>query len=546
MEAITRQIRARHREDSQHGVLVQPLRDWMVRESRRPLLLLAAAVLLVLLIGCANIANLLLAKASAREREMSIRAGLGAGRARLVRQTLVESLLLAGLGGLGGVALAAPLMRMASALGPRLARSHELAADTAMLWVAAGLTLATGLLFGLAPAWHAGRPASASRWGNRLRGTLVVAQLSLALLLLSASGLVTNSLIRLLRLDLGFDRSGLLAIDVDLPNKRYDRAATTEFTRRLADDVSRMPGVLRVALSDYPPLLAVLFPIPLRSERTEIEAFARHVSPGYFETLHTPVLAGREFVTGDLTRKPIPVLINAATARVLFGVESPLGRTIRTPLYKDRREMEVIGVAGAARQLWLRDEPGYQVYFPVSYGRAGHLLVRVAPNAGPLTREVRAAAAAIDPAVLPEVSPLDDSYKRETAEPRFLVALFGSLTVLGLVLAVIGIYGVMAYAVARRTREFGVRMALGADPGKILRLVVGSGAQLTAVGVAVGLAAALALTRFLRALLYGVEPGDPWTLGGVALLLSLTAMLACWIAARRAAQIDAWAALRCE
>lgn len=546
MESIMRQIGREHREDSRTGVRVLTLRDWMTGQARRPLLLLFAGVILLLLISCSNITNLLLARASAREREMAIRASLGAGRWRLARQTLVESLLIAALGGSAGATLAVALVRVVPSIESlQIPRAHEISVDGTMLWIACLLIAGCGFLFGLVPAWQAGRPIATAGAGSRIRTGLAAGQIALALVLLSAAGLVTHSLVRLMRIDPGFDHQGLVTIQTRLPFDRSDAKASAKFHAELANEVRRMPGVMSVTLSDYTPLQAVLYPFKLHADSRSAEAQARHVSPGYFETVGVPLIAGRGFEPADAARTPIRVVISAETAKSLFGEGSAIGRTIRTN-YRSRPVLEVTGVAGDARQIGLRRAPGMQIYFPLTAG-AGYVIARVAPNAGPLGSAVSNASAALDPEVpAPEVSSIGAIISRETALPRFHAILFGSFAVLGLTLAVAGVYGVMAYTVARRTHEFGVRLALGADHASVLRMILGSGLGLTAAGVMVGSACALAVTRLMRTLLFEVEAGDPWTLGVSVMLLATAALSACWIAARRVNRIDPNAALRCE
>lgn len=546
MDSIMSQIRTEHQEDSKTAARVLPLRDWITGEARRPLVLLFAAVVLLVLISCSNMTNLLLARASAREHEMAIRSSLGAGHWRLARQTLVESLMLAGLGGAAGVLLAGILVHVAPSMESiSIPRAQEIGVDGNMLGIACLLTIGCGLLFGLVPAWQAGRPAVAARAASRIRAALVAAQVSLALVLLSAAGLVTNSLIRLMRVDPGFDQEGLVTIQTRLPYDRYDSKTSVAFHEKLAEEVQRMPGVKSVTLSDYTPLQAVMYPFALRTDSRNVEAQARHVARGYFETVGVPLLAGRGFEAADAERTPIPVVISAETAKAFFDGESAIGRAIRTN-YRSRPVLEVVGVAGDVRQLGLRRAPGMQIYFPLSAG-AGYVVARVAPNTGPLGPAVSKASAALDPEVpAPEVSSIGAVIARETALPRFHAILFGSFAVLGLSLAVAGVYGVTSYAVARRTREFGVRLALGADHGSVLRMILGSGLGLTATGVAAGSLCAIAVTRLMRTLLFEVEPGDPATLAIAVVLLMAAALCACWIAARRVNRIDPNAALRCE
>lgn len=390
MEAIMRQIGREHIQDSQTGVAVLPLRDWVVAGARRVLLMLLGAVVFVLLICCANVANLLLARATTRQREMAIRSSLGAGRFRLVRQMFVESALLALIGGTLGLGLAILAMRALPAIHAfEIPRVVEIAVGPAALLIAAAVSLTSAIIFGLAPALQTGRgdlnvamrqggmSPRAGAGGQRTRHTLVVAQLALALVLLSGAGLMANSLIRLLHIDLGFDRANMTTIETSLPYGNDRQRA--DFQRRLAAEVRRMPGVEEVSAADFVALQAVLFPYELSAEAggdtRQCEAQARNVDPQYLRVMGIPLLAGRDFTLADDTRTPVPVLIGKNTARLLFGPADPIGRHLRTN-YRDRKSLEVIGVVGDARQLGLTTEPGPQIYLPLRYGNAAFVIAR--------------------------------------------------------------------------------------------------------------------------------------------------------------------------
>ncbi len=563
MDAITRQIGREHIQDSQAGVAVLPLQDWVVAGARRVLLMLLGAVVFVLLICCANVGNLLLARAAARQKEMAIRSSLGAGRFRLVRQMFVESVLLASIGGALGLGLAALALQALPAIRAfEIPRVDEIALGPAALLIAAAVSLASAILFGLAPALRIGRgdlygamqqagtSPRASASGQRTRRTLVVAQLALALILLSGAGLMANSLIRLLHIDLGFDRSNITTIETQLPYREYDRPHRADFQRRLAAEVRRMPGVEEVSAVDFAPLEAVMFPYELRTVAgggtRQCEAQARSVDPHYLRVMGIPLLAGRDFTLADDTRQPVPALISRAAARRLFGAGDPIGQQLTTN-YRDRHSLEVVGVVGDARQLGLTTEPGPQIYLPLSNGSASFVIARTARNAGNLAPAIRAAVRALDPGVpAPEIDTMSAAYSREMAAPRFHLTVLGAFALASLMLAAIGIYGVTAYTVAQRTHEFGVRIALGAQPRDILRLVLGSGFRMLAWGAALGTAGSLAASRILSTLLYGVRPGDPLTLVCVSALLAGISLLACFVAARRATTVDPGTALRCE
>ncbi len=563
MDAVMHQIRSEHVEDSETYAVVKPLHEWIVGDVRRTFLVLLGAVVFVLAICCANIANLLLARTTARQKEMAIRAALGAGRGRLVRQTLIESLMLSSIGGVMGAALAAFAVRAVPAIRAfYIPRLEEIAVDRTVFIVAALAAMVCGILFGLAPALQLGRRdlnvalhqgdavSTAHAGGLRIRNVLVIAQLGLAVVLLSGVGLMTNTLLRLLNIDLGFRRDHVITIGTSLPYKKYDAIHSLEFARRLAVEVSRMPGVTQVSATDYVPLLEVLFPYELRvkqpGEDRICEALARHVDSNYPAVMGIPLLAGRDFTHADDTRTPIPVLINRLTAHTLFGQEDPIGREILTN-YRQRPRFEVIGVLGDVRQIGLTKEPGPQVYLPLAYSDPGYVVARAAPNSGNLSGAIRDVVRALDPEVpAPKITSMDDWFSLQVAKPRFYLILFAAFAGTGLILAAIGIYGVISYNVERRTREFGIRMVLGAERRDILRLVLGSATRLTIIGTMLGIAGAYAATRLISSLLYGVRPGDPLTFACVLALLAAVALGASYLAARKATRADPNVALRCD
>jgi putative ABC transport system permease protein len=538
---------------------VKPLREWMVGDVRSTFLTLLGAAAFILLIACANVANLLLARATARQREMALRAALGASRWRLARQTLVESVLLGTMGGAAGIVLAFALVRAVPAIKAiQIPRGEEVAVDGAMLLAAAAVSIASGFLFGLAPAlepWRgglitrlgAGEGAGVTRSSQRLRSALVVAQLALALVLLSGAGLMTNTLLRLVNVDLGFERAHVVVVETKY---RGAPQALAHSTRTLAEEIRRMPGVLEAGAANEKPLDWVLNPYPLAREaggaRRICETQARAVDPGYIHALGIPLLAGRDLELADDGRTPTPVLLNKIAAQELFGAENPAGTTVEVTGAR-RGAVQVVGVVGDVRIFGVALEPPPQLYLPLVRAYASTVVVRTAPNAGDLTAAIRAAARRIDAtAPPPQIETLDARFSDEIAKPRFYFILLAAFAGIGLVLAGIGIYGVMAYAVARRAHEFGVRMALGAERADILRLVFGAGMRVAGVGAALGLAGAVAATRLLASLLYGVKPGDPVTLVCVTALLVGVAFAACYLAGRRAIAVDASVALRCE
>jgi putative ABC transport system permease protein len=314
-------------------------------------------------------------------------------------------------------------------------------------------------------------------------------------------------------------------------------------------EVSRMPGVQGVSAADHPPLAAVLFPYQLYRDGDRdtlaAEALARHVTPSYFDVLRIPLLAGRGFQPGDENRTPVPIIVNKTTAD-RFGFDQPLGRRLRT-LYKDRRMLEIVGIVADARQLGLRTNAGPQIYVPFRYGGGGHLLIHTTDNAGELTGAIRNAVTALDPEIpAPRMTTMDASFDREIAKPRFYLTVLGTFAVVALIIAAVGVYGVVSYGVARRTHELGVRLALGGSPGHILRLVFAGAGRLAAAGLVIGAVGAVTVTRALSSLLYGVEPRDPLTFAAVAILLLAVAAIACYLGARRAISLEPNIALRYE
>ncbi|PYT35325.1 MAG: hypothetical protein DMG58_02415 [Acidobacteria bacterium] len=563
MDAVMQQIRREQQQDSQTYVVVKPLHEWIVGDMRRTFLVLLGAVSFVLLICCANIANLLLARTTTRQKEMAIRAALGAGRSRLVRQTLIESVMLALIGGAVGTGLAIVIVSAVPAIRSfYIPRVEEIVVDQTILIVAAAVAMASGILFGLAPSFQVGRRdlgvalhqsdaiSAGTIWGFRLRNMLVIAQLALAVVLLSGAGLMTNTLIRLRNIDLGFQRDHVLTISTSLPYKKYDAIRSVEFMRRLVEDISRVPGVSQVSATDHVPLQAVLYPYELRAEhagqKRTCEALARNVDRNYMAVMGIPRLAGHDFGPGDDYRTPVPMMINKATANALFGREDPIGKEILTN-YQKRPRFEVIGLVGDVRQIGLTKEPGPQIYLPLVYSVPRYVVARTALNSNDLSAAIRSAVRALDREVpAPEITTMDDWFSLQLAKPRFYLMLLAAFAGTGLVLAAIGIYGVISYTVARRTREFGVRIALGAEHRDILQLVLAQGTRLTVLGAVLGLAGAYAATRLISSLLYGVRAGDPLTFACVLVLLAGVALGACYVAARKAIQADPNVALRCE
>lgn len=565
MDAVTQRIRGDIHGYRVLAAVVAPLREWLAGEVRTTLLMLAGAAAFLLLIACANLANLLLARGTSRRREMAIRAAVGAGRARLAVQMLTESLLLTVVGGVGGMALAYAAVRVAPAIRaidvPRL---EEIAVDRQFLLIGLAVSLASGILFGLAPAlqaWrrdlnaalHRSEARAGSLAGQGFRNVLVAAQVALVMVLLSGAGLMTNTLFRLLSVNLGFARSSLFKVEPTVyTSQRHDRAFGARYLRELAQRIRLMPGVESASVINAAPLTLSEGGYCLRYSRDgalfQVDALGRDIDPGYLHTAGIPVLAGRDFEPADASRKPVPLILNQNAARVLFGPEDPLGKVVECT---DKRigAMQIVAIISDARVLGAARPPGPQAFAPLmgGWGYASVVVARATVKPAALAPAIRSAVRELDPgSPPPKVTALDDVFAEQVAEPRFYMMLLDSFAALGLVLAATGVYGVIAYTVAHRTHEFGVRLALGARPYDIILMVVGSGARVIAAGAIAGLAGALAATRLLSSLLFEVKPNDPWTLAATMVLLIAIALVACWLAARRASKVDLNVALRGE
>ncbi len=523
-------------------VRVIPLQEWLTGNVRLSLLVLVAGVCSVLLIACANVANLLLARAAGRRQEIAIRAALGASRWRLIRQLLTESALLAAAGGAGGVALAMVAVAWLRRGGPQdLPRLAELAVDARVMAFAVAISAATGVVFGLAPAFSASRPPSRfARSGPR--GFLIAAELALSVTLLIAAGLMFQSLRRLQHKHVGFVPERL--ITATLP-PRTERAA-------LAARVMAIPAVESTAFSDsLPPTGGSSYitfsregrPLPEPGHRGD-SMIVRHVGPAYFSTLRIPLLRGRLFSSHD---EPGAVaVVNQALARAYFPGEDPIGKRIDL-LPRGASGRIVVGIVGDVKNEGLNREPDPEMYRPLGGSeRAIHLIVRTLGDPSRATAALRQELRAADPQAVATVRTFEQQFDQMTAGPRFQGAMFGSFAAVALLLAGIGIYGVVSFTVARRRREIGIRLALGADGPRVGRMVLSELLIPTVSGIAAGLAGSLAAGRVLRSLLYDVKPGDPLTYAGVSLFLALVALAAGAGLARRAARVDPAEVLRAE
>ena len=554
-----------------HGAMVDSLHADTVGDLRRPLLVLLGAVGFVLLIACSNVANLVLPRALARRREVAVRTALGAKRSRVVRQLLTESILLGALGGGAGLALAywglGALVWLAPAHTPRL---QDIALDGQVLAFALALSLATGVAFGLAPALsvsrtdvqaalhQSGRGSGLTRHaGGRL---LVVAEIALSLVLMAGAGLLLESFRRLLSVDPGFDPHDVLTFAVSLPGTRYPRPDQRDrFFTELVQRVRAVPGVASAAAVTPLPLrgddIATRFivegrpePAPGRKPRAEYRA----VTAGYFETMRIPLKKGRTFHDADRRGAPPVAVVNETLASQVFPGQEPIGQRLRIGIGTDEsdpRTFEVVGVVGDVRQFGRQVLAPPEIYVPHPQQSWPwmSLVVRGSVDPVSLAGALRREVTALDPEqAVYDVRSLPELLSDALAARRFVMALLGGFALLGLLLAAVGVYGVLAESVERRRGEIGVRLAVGADPGDVLRMMLGEAARLTAAGVTVGLMAALALTRVMKGLVFGISATDPATFVTVAGVLATVALLASYLPARRAARFDPAAVLREE
>ena len=547
------------------------LRDILVGDVRKPLLVLLGAVGLVLLIACANVANLLLARAAARESELAVRMALGAERGRLVRQLLTESVVLGLVGGAAGLLLAYWGTRALVAARPQgIPRLGEVGIDGTVVAFTAGIALLTGIVFGIVPALQAtrhdlvgalkagGRGGAARRGGNRLRGGLVVAEMALAVMLLVGAGLLIRSFVALTAVDPGFRPEGAVAISVSLQGGAYrDVARRREFFATLSERLEALPGVSGVGGTSGLPLAGGADMLGFRIENREpppnevLEIRAHRVTPGYFRVVGVPLRRGRMLTAQDREGAPRVVVINEAAAQRWFPDDDPIGKrlVIGDPI-------EIVGIVGDVKQRSLARDVEPEIYAPYAQwpDRTMQMVVRSScpAKAGEcdplaLSAAIRRELRALDQNLpLGELTPLESVVRESVAQPRFFTALLGLFAAVALALAAIGIFGVMSYAVAQRTREIGVRVALGARPREVVRMIVRRALALAAAGVVLGLIGAAALTRVMESLLFGVRPTDPLAFAAAVLVLTATAGLASYVPARRAAAVDPIVALRAE
>jgi predicted permease len=551
-----------------YTAVITPLRDELVGAARAPLALLSGGAALVLLVACANLSGLLLSRGIARAREMAVRAALGAGRGRLIRQLLTESLVLAVCGAAVGLALAAGATRILVGTGPEVLRAGPVNLDGRVLAFTAGLTVLTALLVGLAPALRAARPdlvvalkgggrgASAPGTAARIRRTLVVVQLALALALLTGAGLLLKSFARLQQVDPGIRPHGVLTAAVVLPSARYPEESTTPFYERLLDRIRALPGIRAAAASSIVPFGTNFDRIgvevegrPSGSSDDLAEGDRYIVSPGFFAAMGVPLKQGRSFTERDRHDAALVAVVDEEFARRTFPGESPVGKRLKLPMRDSLAT--IVGVAGHVKHYGLDATSPGQIYMPVAQypWRYMVLVVRAEETTDPLALvpSVRAAVHALDPGLpLDDVATMGQLMAGRTAVRRFIAALLGWFAGVAAVMATIGLYGTMAYAVEARRAEIGIRIALGAEPRRVRQMVVRQGLGLAAAGVALGITAAAVGGRLMRGLLFGVSGTDPSVLGGVAAGILIVGLAASWVPAQRAARIDPIESLRAD
>ena len=556
------QLMEAHKDWWRTGAILTPLKEHVSGRMRTALIVLWCAVGAVLMIVCANLANLLLARASSRGREFAVRLALGADRARLVRQLLTEGILLA----LAGAALGVPL---AFALTAWLAASDSLSVpliyyvrvDTTALFVTAVIACVTGVLFATVPALKVSaqspqlvlqehsRGAVDSKRHAWFRKGLVIAEIAMAGVLLVAAGLLTRSLVEILDVELGFEPSRAIAARLDLPPATSPEQAAS-LSREVVRRVSSLPGVEAAGLTDALPLernrtwgMGVPGKIYGPGERPIV--FVYVVGPGYLRAMGIRTIAGRDFLEHDPMQDRQPVIVNETLARALYPDVDPIGR----PAVTGNTQLTIVGVVANVRQTGLDESAAHQMYLDMARGSGLNpdLIVRTSLNPASLGPAIRARLSEIDARLIAtDVRVLDTLVDRATSPRRFLVSLLGGFSALALLLASLGIYGVVSYGVSRRTAEFGVRMALGATGGEVRRQVIGDTLRLTLAGVAIGVMASLLLARVLGSLLYATSTTDPVTFGGAAIVLTIVAMAAGYVPALRASRIEPLRALRDE
>ena len=565
MDSVAAQVATQHGQPARDYFDLTPLDEQLTDSIRSPLWILFGAVGLILLIACVNIANLLLARASGREREIAVRVALGAGRARLLRQLLTESLLLAAIGGIAGFLFAVWSLSWLKGLNaPRVARLDEVAVDWRVLSFTMLAVLITAAVFGLVPALQVSLQDSSSvlKGGSgskpqtqRLRAGMMVVEIAMSLVLLLGAGLLIRSFLKLRAVDPGFKPEGVATLNLNLPDARYGQPEErTAFLQQITERMQALPRTEASATAAYSPLSDLynvrIFIIEGRPESPQgLFAGQIPVSPDYFRTLAIPVRAGRVFSTHDDSHAPSVVIVNQSFANQFFPDEEVIGKRIHLGTRRPPVWAEIVGMVGDVRQLKLERNAPALIYVPHMQSAWSFVSLMARSNESPqmLAMELKKSVTTIDKDLgVSGVTTLDEVLADSIAERRVLMMLLGLFAAIALILAAIGIYGVVAFSVAQRTHEFGIRMALGAQPINVLALVLKQGMKLAFCGLAVGLLSSYPLTGLMNKLLFEVSPTDSWTFVVLPALLMLVALLACYFPAHRATKVEPLVALRHE
>jgi putative ABC transport system permease protein len=555
--------------DKGWGIDVVPLRDSFVGQAKTSLMILLGAVTLLLCVACANVANLLLARYSARRREMAVRGALGAARGRLIRQLLTESVILGLAGCIAGVVLAYFAVSGLVALAPRdLTRSVRITFDLRIVLFAFLLSLVTSIIFGLAPALMASHgdlnrglhedSRTSTGGGTRMRSWLVALEIACSVALMAGAGLLFRSLVGLQNVDPGLDAHNVLTFRVTLPSQRYkDPQKRIDFFQQATEKLNQLPGVRSASATSYLPLNGIgagtgvkILGQPPAKPGEELVATIRTVLPGYFRTMGIPLKRGRDFnAADDVESTPHRFIVSEAFVRKYLPGEEPLGRQISVEMDKENPFGEIVGVVGDVSNQTLDSEPSPTVYYIHSHLVYGEMMfvLRAENDALSLADPARKIIQGIDPELpVSQIRTMETVVRQTFASQQFSAVLLGGFSLASLVLAAIGVYGVLAYSVTQRTREIGVRIALGAEPFTITRMVVASGARMVVIGAAAGLAVALALSGLMKSLLFGIGPRDPVTFIAAPAVFVVVALVAAYVPARRAASVSPIEALRAE